>query len=102
MLSGVAGAAESTALDPAKIAAAKTSADHEDIAKAYEAEAAADEKKAEMHKNMAEAYATPGGKAWQASQAKHCNAVAASAKTAAREERELAAEHHKMATQAGQ
>jgi hypothetical protein len=101
-LSGGAWAAGSTALDPAKIEAAKTPAEHEAIAKAYEAEALSIEKMAEMHKNLAETYGQPGGKPWQAKQAKHCDSVAASLKTAAQEERALAAEHHKMAKEAGQ
>jgi hypothetical protein len=101
-LSGGAWAAGSTELDPARIEAAKTSADHQAIAKAYEAEAAAFEKKAEMHKNLAQTYGAPGGKPWQASQAKHCDSVAASLKTAAQEDRALAAEHRNMAKAAGQ
>ena len=101
-LSGSAWAAGSTALDPAKIEAAKTSADHQAIASAYEAEAAALEKKAEMHKNLSQTYGQPGGKPWQAAQAKHCDSVAASLTTAAQEDRALAAEHRKMAKEAGQ
>jgi hypothetical protein len=50
-LSGGVWAAENPALDPAKIEAAKTPADHEAIAKAYEEEAAGLDKTAEMHKN---------------------------------------------------
>ena len=100
-LSGGAWAAGSKALDPAKIAAAKTPADHEAIAKAYEAEALKIEKMAEMHKNLGQAYGAPGGKPWQVGQAKHCDSVAASLKTAAQEERALAAEHHNMAKEAG-
>jgi hypothetical protein len=95
-------AAKANPLDPATIAAAKTPAQHEAIAKAYEAEAAALEKTAEMHKNMAQTYGQPGGKPWQAAQAKHCDNVTTSLKAAAEEERALAAEHHKMATTAGQ
>jgi hypothetical protein len=101
-LSGGVWAAGSAALDPAKIEAAKPPADHEAIAKAYEAEALSIEKMAEMHKNLAQTYAQPGGKPWQAGQAKHCDSVATSLKTAAQEERALAAEHQKMAKEAGQ
>jgi hypothetical protein len=101
-LSGGVCAAGSAALDPAKIEAAKTPADHEAIAKAYEAEALSIEKMAEMHKNLAQTYGQRGGKPWQAGQAKHCNSVATTLKTAAQEERVLAAEHHKMAKEAGQ
>ena len=102
-LSGGVWAAGSTApaLDPAKIESAKTPADHEAIAKAYEAEALSIEKMAEMHKNLSQTYGQPGGKPWQAGQAKHCDSVATSLKAAAQEERALAAEHHKMAKEAG-
>jgi hypothetical protein len=83
--------------DPAKIAAAKTPADHEAIAKSYEDEAASLEKMAEMHKNLGDTYAQPGGKPWQAAQAKHCRSVASELAAAAKNERALAAEHHKLA-----
>lgn len=95
-------ASKANALDPATIAAAKTPAQHEAIAKAYEAEATELEKKAEMHKNLAQTYGQPGGKPWQGAQAKHCDSVATSLKAAAEEDRALAAEHHKIATTAGQ
>jgi hypothetical protein len=88
--------------DPATIAAAKTPADHEAIAKAYESEAASLEKMASMHKSLGATYAQPGGKPWQAGQAKHCDSVASDLAKAAKEERALAAEHHKLATTAGQ
>jgi hypothetical protein len=88
--------------DSATIAAAKSPADHEAIAKAYEADATSLEKMAAMHKNNGETYAQPGGKPWQAGQAKHCKSVASDLADAAKEERALAAEHHKIATAAGQ
>lgn len=83
--------------DPAKIAAAKTPADHEAIAKAYEEEAASLEKLAERHKDLGQTYGQPGGKPWQAGQAKHCDSVASELAAAAKNERALAAEHRKMA-----
>jgi hypothetical protein len=83
--------------DPAKIAAVKTPADHEAIAKAYEEEAASLEKLAARHKDLGETYGQPGGKPWQTGQAKHCNSVATELTAAAKNERALAAEHHKMA-----
>src|SRR6266702_6628389 len=86
--------------DPATVAAAKTPADHEAIAKAYEKEATSLEKMAAMHKNLGETYGQPGGKPWQAAQAKHCDSVATSLKAAAQEERALAAEHRNMAKEA--
>jgi hypothetical protein len=96
-LSGGVRATESAALDPGKIEAAKIPADHEAIAKAYEAEAASFETTAEMHKNLAQTYGQPGLKATQAAQAKHCDSVAASLETAAQEDRALAAAHRQMA-----
>ena len=86
----------------ATISAAKSPADHEAIAKAYEAEAVSLEKMAAMHKNLGQTYGQPGGKPWQSAQAKHCDSVASDLEAAAKEERALAAEHHKMATAAGQ
>jgi hypothetical protein len=53
-----------------------------------------------MHKNLAETYGAPGLKAPQATQAKHCESVAASLTTAAQEDRVLAAEHRNMAKEA--
>lgn len=94
-------ASTSGPLDPAKVAAAHTPAEHEAIAKAYEAEAVQIEKMSSMHKNLSETYAQPGGKPWQGAQAKHCDSVAASLKAAAEEERALAAEHRKLAMEAG-
>ncbi len=96
-LTGGAWAGDGHPLDPARVAAAKTSADHEAIARAYDKEALGFEKMAGMHKNLGETYGQPGGKPWQASQAKHCDSVATSLKSAAEEERALAAEHRKMA-----
>jgi hypothetical protein len=88
--------------DPVTITAAKTPADHEAIAKAYESEAASLEKMAAMHKNLGETYtAQGGGKAWHAAQAKHCDKVGSELAAAAKEERALAAEHRKMATTPG-
>lgn len=100
-LSGGAWAGDAHRLDPAWIGAAKTTADHDAIAKAYDAEAVGFEKKAAMHKNLAETYGAPGGKPWQASQAKHCESVVASLNAAAQEDRALAAEHRTMAKDAG-
>src|SRR5262245_14522887 len=83
---------------PAAIAAAKTPAEHEAIAKAYESEARALEKMAAKHKDLGQTYGSQaGGKALQAGQARHCDSVATDLESAAKEERALAEEHHKMA-----
>jgi hypothetical protein len=88
--------------DSVTISAAKSPADHEAIAKAYDAEATALEKMAAMHKNLSETYTTQAGaKSWHFAQAKHCDSVAADLTAAAKEERALGAEHHKMATASG-
>jgi hypothetical protein len=87
--------------DASTIAAAKTPADHEAIAKAYESEADSLEKMAAKHKDLGSTYGQPGGKPWQAGQAKHCNSVASDLEKAAKEERALAAEHHNLAKSAG-
>jgi len=88
--------------DAATVTAAKTPADHEAIAKAYEDEAASFEKMAAMHKNLGETYTSQaGGKSVHAAQAKHCGSVATDLESAAKEERALAAEHHKLAKSAG-
>jgi hypothetical protein len=96
-LSGSVWAADADTLDTVKIEAAKSPADHEAIAKAYDAEAVRFEKMAGMHKGLAQTYTSqPGGKAWHKAQARHCADIAASLQTAAKESRELAAEHRKM------
>jgi hypothetical protein len=81
----------------AQIAAAKTPADHEALAKAYESEAKALEKMAARHKDLGQTYGQPGGKPWQPAMAKHCDSVSSDLEAAAKEERTLAEEHHKMA-----
>ncbi len=83
--------------DPATISAAKTAADHEAIAKAYDSEAASLERLAAKHKDLGQTYAQPGGKPWQVGQAKHCDSVASELEAAAKEERALAEAHRKMA-----
>ncbi len=96
-LSGGISPANAAVPDAATIAAAKTPADHEAIAKAYEDEAASLEKLAARHKDLGQTYGQPGGKPWQAAQAKHCDSVATELAAAAKNERALAAEHRKMA-----
>ena len=83
----------------AQIAAAKTPADHEAIAKAYDAEAAAAEAKAKAHQTMARTYRAGGGapKASSASMVGHCDRLMKDYRAAAVEYRALAAEHRKLA-----
>jgi uncharacterized low-complexity protein len=83
----------------AQIAAAKTPADHEAIAKAYDAEAAAAEAKANAHEGMARTYRAGGGtpKASSTAMGGHCDRLMKSYSAAAVEYRALAAEHRKLA-----
>ena len=83
----------------AQIAAAKTPADHEAIAKAYDAEAAAAEGKAKAHEGMARTYRAGGGtpKASPTAMVGHCDRLMKSYSAAAVEYRALAAEHRKLA-----
>ena len=99
-MSSGAWAAGGAGVTPAQIAAAKSTADHEAIAKAYEEEAAGLDSKAEMHEQMGKAYRI-GVKPAFIGQEKHCTALAKNFKAAAAETRALAAEHHTMAKDAG-
>ena len=99
---GVALSAAAAPPDAVTITAAKSSADHEAIAQAYESEAASLEKMAAMHKNLGDTYGSQaGGKALHTAQAKHCVSVAKDLDAAAKEERALAAEHRRLAKSAG-
>jgi hypothetical protein len=84
----------------AQIAAAKTPADHEAIAQAYDAEAAAADAKSKAHEGMARTYRAGGGapKASSAAMTGHCDRLMKSYSSAAAEYRALAAEHRKLAT----
>jgi hypothetical protein len=83
---------------PAQIAAAKTPADHEAIAVAYEQEATSLETKAKEHDAMAKAYSSGGSsKTGSASMHAHCAKLAKQYTEAAKENRELAKEHRSMA-----
>ena len=83
----------------AQVAAAKTPADHEAIAKAYDAEAATAEAKAKAHEGMARTYGAGGGapKASSAAMVGHCDRLMKEYSAAAVEYRALAAEHRKLA-----
>ena len=85
----------------AQIAAAKTPADHEAIAKAYDAEAATAEATANEHETMARTYKVGGSpKGTYAEMVRHCARLAKSYREAATEYRALAAEHRKLAAAA--
>ena len=84
----------------AQIEAATTAAQHEAIAQSYEQEAAASEKKADGHAKMAKTYRLGPNKTSGASMANHCKRLEKNFRSAAREYRMLAKEHHEMAAAA--
>jgi len=100
MLSGSAWAADAAMVTPAQIEAAKTPADHEAIAAAYDKEAAQLESMAKEHEAMAKSYraAAAGTKGSNpTAMAAHCNKLMTQYKAAAQENRDLAAAHRQMA-----
>jgi hypothetical protein len=93
----VAAAAPAGLLDPVTVTAAKTKADHQALAAAYEAEAAAAEQKAQMHVEMAAKYRDFGTKPPWSAMASHCTQLKKQYVETAKLNRELAAEHRKLA-----
>jgi len=86
----------------AQIEAARTPADHEAIARAYDAEAAALERKAEAHEAMAKIYLGGGApKAHSPSMTSHCERLVTQYRGAAKEARALAVEHRAAAGTTG-
>jgi hypothetical protein len=104
MLSSSAWASGDVMVTPAQIAAAKTPADHEAIAAAYDKEAAQLESMAKEHEVMARTYRTAatGMKgANPAVMSAHCNKLVTQYKAAAQQNRDLAAAHRQMAKDSG-
>lgn len=100
MLSGSAWAANEMPVSATQIEAAKTPADHEAIATAYDKEAARLESMAKDHVAMARSYraAAVGTKgSAPAAMAAHCNKLMTQYEAAAQENRALAAAHRQMA-----
>jgi hypothetical protein len=98
MLSTSAYAADAV-VSPEQIAAAKTPADHEAIAAAFDQEAARLEAKAKEHDAMSKSYrsAATGKKGMNAAaMSAHCLKLATKYREAAEENRAMAAEHRKM------
>jgi hypothetical protein len=82
----------------AQIAAARTPADHEAIAKAFEEDAATADAKAKEHEAMALTYRSAGGpKSNTNSMVRHCKRLVKDYTDAAADYRALAAEHRGMA-----
>jgi hypothetical protein len=86
----------------AKIAAAKTAADHEEIAKWYDDQAKDAEAKAEEHRKMGEAYKKEPGPFGMTKLHfhQHCETLTKSYTAEAKEYRALAAAHREMAKKA--
>jgi hypothetical protein len=103
MLSGGAYAADA-GVTAAQIEAAKTPADHEAVAAAFEQEATRLEKLVKEHEKMADAYRPAGSKKHiaSASMRAHCLSLAKKYGEAARENRDMAKEHRAMKDHAGQ
>lgn len=86
----------------ARIEAARTPADHEAIARAYDEEAASLDRKAEAHVAMAKVYRGGGApKAHSPSMTSHCERLVAQYRGAAKEARALAVEHRATADTSG-
>jgi hypothetical protein len=99
VLSNSAMAGTESPVTAAQIQAAKTPADHEAIAAAYDKEAAELEKMAKDHEGMARVYqaAASTQKGMNAPAMKsHCERLATQYKEAAEANRQMAAEHRKM------
>ena len=80
------------------ISAADTKAEHEALASAYEQEAQMLSAKAEEHRKMVKAYGIPAYKA-ATFLGPHCESLANYYEQAARENLELAKQHHRLAGQ---
>jgi hypothetical protein len=86
----------------AKIAAAKSTADHEAIAAEFEQEAKDLEAKAALHADMAKHYRMDQyAHQRKPSLQTHCEDLSASLKKAAEQAREIAKLHHELAQKAG-
>lgn len=94
--------ADGSTVTAAQIEAARTPADHEAIARAYDDEAANLERKGEAHEAMAKIYRGGGApKAHSPSMTSHCERLVAQYRGAAKEARALAAEHRAVAGSTG-
>ena len=86
----------------ARIATAKTAADHEAIAAEFEQEAKELEAKAALHADMAKQYGMDQyAHQRKPSLKKHCEDLSANLKQAAAQATEMAKLHHELAQQAG-
>lgn len=93
-------AAPAPFVSEAAVTAAKTPAEHEAIAKAYDDEAASLKQKSEVHGDMAKSNAGSGMKGPQMQINKHCKTIAKDYAAAAAESAELATLQRKLAKDA--
>ncbi len=94
LMSGAFAQAPATAEFAEKIVAAKTKADHEQLAVEFDKQAEADKAAVERHRKMAQAYTTaPWAKASGAGMVKHCKALIADYEKAARQNADMAKMH---------
>ncbi len=94
LMSGALAQAPATAGFAEKIVAAKTKADHEQLAVEFDKQAEADKAAVERHRKMAQAYTTaPWAKASGAGMVKHCKALIADYEKAARQNADMAKMH---------
>jgi len=94
LMSGAFAQAPVTAGFAEKIAAAKTRADHEQLAAEFDKQADADKASVERHRKMAQAYTTaPWAKASGAGMVKHCKALIADYEKAGKQNAEMAKMH---------
>ncbi len=96
-LIGAAAAAAGEVVTEAQIEAATTGAQHEAIARSYDEEAAASDRRAESHGKLAKTYRHTHKSSSGASMASHCRRLEKAYRSAAGEYRSLAAEHREMA-----
>lgn len=100
LLGAAAAATDHGGVTPAQIEAAKTSEQHEAIARSYDEEATEAEGRAASHAMMAQTYRLAYAKTPRESMANHCSRLEETYRSAASEYRKLAEEHRKMAADA--
>ncbi len=99
-LIGAAAAAAGEVVTEAQIEAATTGAQHEAIARSYDEEATASDRRAESHAKLAKTYRHTHKNSSGASMASHCRRLEKASRTAAGAYRKLAEEHREMAAAA--
>lgn len=97
LISGALAQAPGAASFADKIAAAKTKADHEQLAVEYDKQADSDKAAVERHRKMAQAYTTaPWAKASGAGMVAHCKALIADYEKAGKQNAEMAKMHREI------